>query len=239
MISDVDLFQQVAEQIELGGNFGAADDRRHRARRSVEHLLEGFQFGLQRSPGIGRQHVGQPFGRGVRAVRHRESVIDENVAQFGQRGDEFGVVLFLAGMEAGVFQADDVAGLHRGDRALGRFADAIVDEFDRALDDVRDLGGDRLERLLRIAPLGAAEMRQQDHLGALVGDLGDGGRHALDARCVADDAVLNRDVQVDAHQHALSLHVDVVKGAERAHGLAQTGSVRSTCPSPRRCPPCG
>ena len=116
----------------------------------------------------------QPFGRGMRAVRDREGVVDENVAELGERGDESRIVLFLAGMEARVLQADDVAVLHRRDRAFGGLADAVVGELDRPLDDVRDLGGDRLERILRIAPLRPAEMREQDDLGALVGDLGDG-----------------------------------------------------------------
>ena len=151
-------------------------------------------------------------------MRDREGVVDENVAELGQRGDESRIVLLLAGIEARVLQADDVAGLHRGDRAFGGLADAVVDEFDRPLDDVGDLGGDRLERILRVAPLRAAEMRQQDHLGALVGDFGDRGRHALDAGGVGDHAVLHRHVEVDAHQHAFALYVDMVEGAERAHG---------------------
>ena len=129
-----------------------------------------------------------------------------------------GIVLFLAGMKAGVLQADDVAVLHRRHRAFGGVADAVVDEFDRPLDDVRDLGGDRLERIFLVAALRAAEMREQDHLGALVGDFGDGVRHALDAGGVGDHAVLHRHVEVGAHQHALALHVGVVEGAERAHG---------------------
>ena len=171
----VDFLQQVAEQIELGGNLGAADDRRQRARRVVERLVEGFELGLHAAPGIGRQHMAEAFGRGVRAVRGREGVVDPDVAELGERGDEGGIVLLLAGMKARVLQADDVARLHRGDRALGRLADAVVDEFDRPLDDARDFGGDRLERVFRIAALRPAEMREQDHLAALVGDLGDGG----------------------------------------------------------------
>ena len=43
-----------------------------------------------------------------------------------------------------------------------------------------------------IAALGPAEMREQDHLAALVGDLGDGRRDALEPRGVGDAAVLHR-----------------------------------------------
>ena len=81
-----------------------------------------------------------------------------------------GIVLFLAGMKARVLQAENVARVHGGDRALGGLADAVVDELDRPLDGVGDFGGDRLERVFGVAALRPAEMRQQDHLGALVGE---------------------------------------------------------------------
>ena len=85
------------------------------------------------------------------------------------------------------------------------------------LHDPRHLGGDRPQRILRIGPLGTAEMRQQDHLAALVGDLGDGRGDFFDAGRVGDLAVLHRHVEVDAQQHALALEVGVVEPTE-AHG---------------------
>ena len=181
----------------------------------VERLVEGFEFGLHGAPGVGGKLVAETFSRRVRAMRGRERVVDPDVAELGQRGDEGRIVLFFAGMEAGVFETQNVAGLHGGDRALGRLADAVVGEFHRALDDARDLGGDRLERLFRVAPLRPAEMREQDDLAALVGDFGDRRRRALDAGGVGDDAVLHRHVEVDAHQDAFALHVDVVERAKR------------------------
>ena len=115
--------------------------------------------------------VGEPFGRGVRAVGGGEGVVDVDVAELGQRGDERGIVLLLARVEAGVFEQQDVAGLHRGDRGFGRGADAVLGEGDRPARRCARRGGDRLQRLLRVAALGPAEMREQDHLAALVGDL--------------------------------------------------------------------
>ena len=150
-------------------------------------------------------------------MRYREGVVDENVAELGQRGDESRIVLLLAGIKARVLQADDVAVLHRRHRVLGGLSDAVVDEFDRPLDDVRHLGCHRLERIFLIASLRAAEMRQQYDFGALVGDLGERVRHALDAGGVADNAVLDRNVEVDAYQHAFSLYVDMVEGIKSRH----------------------
>ena len=181
MISAFDLVEQIAQQVELGRNLGAADDRRYRPFRMLKRLGERFELGLHGAAGIGGQLVAETFGRGMRAVRGREGVVDPDVAELGECRDEGRIVLLLACVEAGVLQAENVAGLHRGDRALGQFADAIVGEGDRTLDDAGDLGGDGLQRFLRVATLWPAEMREQDHLAALVGDLGDGWRGALDA----------------------------------------------------------
>ena len=74
-----------------------------------------------------------------------------------------------------------------------------------------------LSEFFDVAALRAAEMREQDHLAALGGDLGDRRRHALDARGVGDHAVVDRHVEVDAHQHAFAFDVDVVERVESAH----------------------
>src|SRR5436305_14670894 len=58
-------------------------------------------------------------------------------------------------------------------------------------------------------------MREQDQLAALVGDLGDGRRAALDARGIRHLAVLHRDVEVDAYEHALAGEVSLIKCFER------------------------
>ena len=57
-------------------------------------------------------------------------------------------------------------------------------------------------------------MREQDHLAALGGNLGDGGSDAFEAGGVGDAAVVGGNVEVDAEQHAFALHVDVIEGAE-------------------------
>ncbi len=114
------------------------------------------------------------------AMRGREGVIDEDVAERREFFREFLVVLFLAGMKAGVFQTKNVAVFHRGNRGLGFRADAVFGEGDGPFDDARHFGGHRAQRLFRVRSLGAAEMRQQNHLAALIGKLGDGRRDFLD-----------------------------------------------------------
>src|SRR5512136_544945 len=150
-------------------------------------------------------------------VRGREGVVYPDVTELGECRDEGRIILFFTRVEAGVLEAENVARLHGGDRALGQFANAIVGEFYRTLDNAGDLGGDGLQRLLWVATLWPAEMRKQNHLAALVGDLSDRRRCALNAGRVGDDAVLYRYVEVHAHQDALALHVNVVEGAKNVH----------------------
>ena len=98
----------------------------------------------------------EALGRGMRAMRGREGVVDADVAELGERGDESRIVLLLAGVKAGVLQAEDVA-VASSPRPRARPASPMQSSanVDRPLDDVRDLGGHRLERILRIAPLRA------------------------------------------------------------------------------------
>src|SRR5262245_60585064 len=131
-------------------------------------------------------------------MRGGKRVVDPDVAELGERSDEVWVVFLLAFVKARVFQTENVAGLHGGDRRLRLLANTTLGECDRATDHLRDGGCNRLERLLRIRPFGPAQMRDQDDLATLVGNLGDGRLYALDAGEVGDPAVLHRHVEVDA-----------------------------------------
>ena len=122
-------------------------------------------------------------------------------------------------MEPGVLQAQDVARLHRVHRRRRPFADAILRERDRPLEDGRDRRRERLERLCRVGPFRTSEMGEQDHLTALVSNLADGGSRALDAGRVRDLAVFDRHVEIDTHEYAFAPHVGLIEGAEHISGL--------------------
>ena len=143
----------------------------------------------------------------MRAVRGRERVVDPQIAQGGERGEELRIVVLLALVKAGILQTENVAGPQRGDRRLRLRADAVLREGDRPAEDLRHDGRNRPERLLRIRPLRPAEMREQDHLAALVGDLADGRHHPLDPGEIADLAVLEGNVEIDAQQNPLAPEV--------------------------------
>ena len=155
-----------------------------------------------------------------------EGVVHVYVAELGELFDKGRIVLFLALMEAGVLQQQHVAVVHFGDCRGRSLADAVGAEGDRAVDDVRDRRGDGFQRIGLVRPaLGPAEMRQQNDLAALVRDLRDGRRDALDARRIGHAPVLRRHVEVDAEEDAFSRDIGVVEGAERLchFRLAQSG----------------
>ena len=119
-----------------------------------------------------------------------EGVVDIDVAELGELGDEGRIVLLLALVEAGVLQQQHVAVLHRRDRFGGGLADAVGGEGDGPTQMLGDRRGDRAQRIgLVRAALGAAEMGHQDDFAALVGDLADRRQHAFDAGGVGDLAL--------------------------------------------------
>src|SRR5215831_10100470 len=215
----VDFCEQAAEQVELGRYLGSADDRRERTDGSLQYVRERLEFILHGAAGIGRQPMSDALDRGMGAVRHREGVVDEDVAERGELRDETGIVALLARVESGVLQAQDVARLHGVHRRRRPFADAILRERDRPLEDGRDHRRERLERLCRVGPFRASEMGEQDHLAALVGNLADGRSHPLDAGRVRDLAVFDRHVEIDTQEYAFAPHVGLIEGAEHISGL--------------------
>ena len=179
---------------------------------------------MHAAPGIGGELAGQALGRGVGAVGGRKGVIDVKVTKRRQRFDEVRVVLFLAGVEAGVFDEQHVTRPHGLD-GLGRDIEPVRREAHRLAEVVGQVGHQEAQRIGLVRPaLGPTEMRQQDHLAALFDDGLDGRHDALDARRVTDATILDRHVEVDAHQNALARHGGILNGPEIAHGwVASTG----------------
>src|SRR5262249_6351834 len=152
------------------------------------------------------------------AMARRERVIDENVSERRQLRQEIRIVARLARMEASVLQTQDVARFHGFDRGRRSVADAVLGERDRPFENASDGRCQGLERLRGIVPFRTPEMGEQDHLATLVRDLTDGGSGALNAGCVGEPAILNRYVEVDAHEHAFASNIDLVERAEHIKG---------------------
>ncbi len=217
----VDLLDEVEEHVDLGRHLGAADDGDDRPLRVAERGLQRLQLLLHGAAGVGGEVVGEPGGGGVGAMGGGERVVHPHVAELGELGGEEGIVLLLALVEARVLQNQDVAILHRRDRLFGGGTDAVIGEGDRLAQHLADGGDHLLQRILRVGSvLRAAEVGEQDRLAAGVDDVEDRRGRRADARVVGDLAVSHRDVEVDADENALALHVDVVEGAEGGHAGA-------------------
>ena len=103
----------------------------------------------------------------MRAMRGRKGVVDVDVAVLRQLGGEFGCVLLLALVEAGVLEDDEIAGLERLDGGGGGGTDAIGCEGHGALHEAGELGGDRGKRILLVrACLGATEVGEHGNASA-------------------------------------------------------------------------
>ena len=131
------LDDEIFQQVELGRDLGAADDGDHRLLRRVQRLRQRVELGLHGAAGIGGQFVAEAFGRGMRAMRGGEGVVDVDVAELRERRDEGRIVLFFFFVEARVLETENVAVLHRGDGLLGDFADAVLGKADRPVEHVR------------------------------------------------------------------------------------------------------
>src|ERR1700689_4460171 len=84
-------------------------------------------------------------------------------------------------------------------------------------------------------------MRNEDDFAALPGDFEDGRRQAFDPRDVGNLAGGHRHVEVNAHEHALTIDVGVIETAEGVHVRARwlrLVQVSQACPSPPRYRPC-
>ncbi len=184
----------------------------------LERAAEMLELGLHQPSGRARQQAGDRRGRGMGAMRGGEGVVDVEIAERGELAGEGGVVFLLGGVEAQILEQRDLARRQPGDDRLGRRAAAILGEGDRAADRGRERVPHHLQRHAgHDLAVGPAEMGQHHDLGALVEQLLQRRGAALDARRVAHLAVLDRDVEVRAHQDAPAGDIEIVEGTESRH----------------------
>ncbi len=83
--------------------------------------------------------------------------------------------------------------------------------------------GAQPERVADLA-LGPPEVAHEHDRGAVLEQVGDGREGGADAGVVPDPAVLDGDVEVDPHEDALALRIEVTDG-ELVHGRASACSL--------------
>ena len=162
-------------------------------------------------------------------MRHREAVIDPDVSEARERRCKFGIVLFLAFVEARVLQADDVARLHRVDGRFGLLADAILNEGDRPLDDTRHFGGDGPQRSLGSGPFGRPRCDSRitlPPLSAISAMVGPMRSMRVTSETLPSSIGALRSTRSSTR---LPFEVGLVEGAERGH-RGTDASIRSAFP---------
>ena len=116
-------FFQGVEDVQFGGDFGAANDGHHWLGRVVEGLAEGVEFGCQQRAGAGfGSELRHTVGGGLGAVGGAEGVHHVDIAQGSVLLGEVFVVFLFAFVEADVFKQHHFA--------VGHFNAAQV--FDQA-----------------------------------------------------------------------------------------------------------
>ena len=144
-----------------------------------------------------------------------ESVIHVSIGQAGQLLAESGLILGLFLAETGVLQQDNIAVAHGGNSSLGVLADngVIVSKGDGLAQLLAQADSNRGQAELGLgAVLRLAQVAAQDDLGAIIDQLFDGRQSRVDTVVIGDHAVLHRDVEVAANQHALASVVFIVNG---------------------------
>ena len=117
----VDLVEQVIDDVDFAGDFGAADDGDEGLLGRFEGLAEvgDFLFHQQAGDG-GLEEMGDALRGGMGAVGGAECVVD---VDFGERGKSFGeggIVGFFFSVEAEVFKQQDLARTRAGGSSLLR-----------------------------------------------------------------------------------------------------------------------
>ena len=137
-------------------------------------------------------------------------------------------------------QQHNIAVTHGGNSSLGVLADngVVVSKGDGLAELLAqaDSNGGQAELSLG-AVLRLAQVAAQDDLGAIIDQLFDGRQGRVDAVVVGDDAVLHRNVEVAANQHALAGVIFIVNGLfTQTHSKAPLGITRCYGGAPRPIP---
>ena len=141
-----------------------------------------------------------------------EGVVHVLVAVSREASGELGGVSGFARMKAQVLENDDVAGTEPRRLAVlaadhvGPKADGLAEEF---LKPRRDRP--QAERGIGLA-VGPAQMRSDDHRGALLASRADGGEGGAEATVVGHSSVPERYVQIGAQQEPAAAQIEVSKG---------------------------
>ena len=152
-------------------------------------------------------------------MRRPERVVNVHLSELRELLAEGGIVLLLALVEAEVLHDEHLSVLQRGclgERVVARDVRRERDGLAEHLGQVQG-GGAQRELLLEPLPARAAAVAHEHHARTVADELLDGRERRADAGVVGYDAVLYGNVEVNAHQHALSPGVELVDRLDCCH----------------------
>ena len=145
------------------------------------------------------------LGRGMGAVRDRESVVDVIVAKRRHSPRQLRIVLLFAEMEARVFEDADVARQHGRDAALASGPwQSSTKRTDRPLSSASGRTSCAVDMSGRTCPFGRPKCDSSSTIAPLSASSSTVGSSSAKPRIVGHRRALHRHVQIDAHEHPLA-----------------------------------
>ena len=143
-----------------------------------------------------------------------EGIENEDVAIGSELLGDLGIVLLLTLVKTDVLENEDLARLDGGDSLSSLLAVGVGDKGNVETRELSEFLGDGLEGQLGLeaGALGTAEVAHEDDASVVLNEIVDGGQGSLDAGGVANDAILDRHVKVNADENALAVDIDVADG---------------------------
>ena len=147
------------------------------------------------------------------AVSCAEGIVYINLCKRSKLLCKFGIVLFLARIKADILEENTFACLHGSYFSLRIVADDVAAHTNGLPKQFR-----KPYRYRRKAEFGqpfafrAPEMRAKNNPCPVLNKIFYGGQRRHNAFVICDDAVLQRNVEIAAHQNALALYVNIPYG---------------------------
>lgn len=134
-----------------------------------------------------------------------EGIENEDVTIGSELLGDLGIVLLLTLVETDVLENEDLARLDGGNGLGGLLTIRVSNKSNVKARELGELLGDRLEGELGLeaSTLGTAEVAHEDDASVVLNEVVDSGQGCLDAGGVANDAILDRHVEVNADENAL------------------------------------
>jgi hypothetical protein len=175
------------------------------ARRVVHHLLEGVDLLFdQEARGSLAQLRGQTRRRRVRAMAGAERVVDVDVAELRELGDERRIVLGFPGVEAKVLEQANAAGLQLLDLGLRDGAHAVGRCRHGRPEQLGQPRGHRGQPVLVLdLPFRATEMRTDHDARARLPEEVDRRQRGANSRIIGDARPVQGNVEVRPDEDAL------------------------------------